>query len=842
MGSIPAVLVISFLQPKLKQSPRKSKVARRPRLPVSLPTTTGKGKCYKHRSHAFDTFRTNLRSSRRVINPRNHVRGELFCTMTRFRGSIVNIDRQEPAFVAGTVLTCSHDLSVPREFKQGQSLDLPLADISTLQTLSSHPGFAQLSLLPNKLLQVSACQGRIAHSPYQVSENPAIKPVRDGLNLIGALYTFCSRNELASFRAISTSYDQHSTPSNPPFLKHRWLKIWLRLKSYNLLLKELGGVYATFFTYRDRQNLLARDAFSAALPFSQPLRGSFWPDSVGLPGATSAITLGTCSSYESSRGHFWSRTQDLPRSDVPVSLSVPRTHLTSSKVRSSLREVSIPSLSSFPLRGVSLRDSNAPDSSSNTRRRRRSRSLTSLVWNRSLRYVSRWLVRSCARLPRFERGFSGVGLVNSISLDGRPRGVNVKGVAKYLRRSSYTTFALRRLTRIRRASRRWVKAHSYGLSTPRLARWNRLLGGYAGTLTKHRLTLMWPTLRRYKSQSRAVRRMRFASTSPHLKGSLAKAGVVSKANRVWTLHKSYTSTFHPFTRFTNLNKTSSTNSSIVPYFNKKVTGVESEFTTYLSHYSWVNFASCAHLLKYMFYSPVAASSFPVDVVSRSAELNLTTHSPATSSVSSNISLVKSTNFVLRRRLLRKVSESTFAPEVTLWYYRTLIRFIENCSGRKVALRMGPFLENALTFEDRARCRMWSDRVKSFQKILGHRIFADEALRLVALALRLKDPTFLANWIRGMLKRLSFWKIRLLFRYIKFLIRHVFKPNFDHFSFKGFKLRLKGKISVAGNARSRALFIRVGNTSHSTAKNKIAYDLSYVNTFTGVLGFKLWFFF
>ena len=86
--------------------------------------------------------------------------------------------------------------------------------------------------------------------------------------------------------------------------------------------------------------------------------------------------------------------------------------------------------------------------------------------------------------------------------------------------------------------------------------------------------------------------------------------------------------------------------------------------------------------------------------------------------------------------------------------------------------------------------------------------------------------------------MSFWKIRLLFRYIKFLVRYIFKPSFSHFGFKGFKLRLKGKISVAGNARSRALFIRVGNPSHSTMGNRVAYDLSYVNTFTGVLGFKL----
>jgi hypothetical protein len=107
---------------------------------------------------------------------------------------------------------------------------------------------------------------------------------------------------------------------------------------------------------------------------------------------------------------------------------------------------------------------------------------------------------------------------------------------------------------------------------------------------------------------------------------------------------------------------------------------------------------------------------------------------------------------------------------------------------------------------------------------------------------LKDPTFLANWIRIALTRISFWKYRLLFRYLKFLLSTLLKPSFPDFNLKGIKFRLKGKISVAGNARTRMIFYRIGSTSHTTMQNRIAYDLSYVTTFTGVQGLKLWFFF
>ena len=209
---------------------------------------------------------------------------------------------------------------------------------------------------------------------------------------------------------------------------------------------------------------------------------------------------------------------------------------------------------------------------------------------------------------------------------------------------------------------------------------------------------------------------------------------------------------------------------------------------------------------------------------------------------SNLWSVNSVDKVIRKRLFRHVTSTVFPVDLSIWYYKTLVQFIENCSGRKSLLLMGPFIQNALTYEDRARCSLWNNRVTGFQRILGSRIFVHEALAIIVTAVRIKDPTFLSNWIRGMLKRLSFWKYRLIFRYVKFVLRYVLKPNFHLLDFRGVKLQLKGKISVAGNARTRTLFMRIGDTGHSKMSNRVAYDLSFVNTFTGILGFKLWFFY
>jgi len=200
------------------------------------------------------------------------------------------------------------------------------------------------------------------------------------------------------------------------------------------------------------------------------------------------------------------------------------------------------------------------------------------------------------------------------------------------------------------------------------------------------------------------------------------------------------------------------------------------------------------------------------------------------------------SYRVRKKFLNFFLKHPFNLNVTMWYHTMLVRFIENCSGMKVGLFFNPFLENSLTYVDIARCNSWSDRVFDFRRLLGPKIFIKESLKIFHLALKMKDPTFLSGWIREMLKRTSFWKYRVLFRYIKYIVRYLFSTIFDELQFKGFKLKLKGKISVGGNSRARTLMYRVGETSQSTFHNKITHDINFVYTFTGVMGFQLWFYF
>ena len=70
------------------------------------------------------------------------------------------------------------------------------------------------------------------------------------------------------------------------------------------------------------------------------------------------------------------------------------------------------------------------------------------------------------------------------------------------------------------------------------------------------------------------------------------------------------------------------------------------------------------------------------------------------------------------------------------------------------------------------------------------------------------------------------------------MHHYFRHVFPVLQIKGIKIKLKGKISAAGNSRKRTILYRVGKTSHSSVDLRVSYESFLVNTFTGVMGFQV----
>ena len=83
--------------------------------------------------------------------------------------------------------------------------------------------------------------------------------------------------------------------------------------------------------------------------------------------------------------------------------------------------------------------------------------------------------------------------------------------------------------------------------------------------------------------------------------------------------------------------------------------------------------------------------------------------------------------------------------------------------------------------------------------------------------------------------------RFLF-FLKLFFDRFFATQPKVLGFKGFKLTVKGKISVSGNAKKRTKRLRYGINSLSTKFYRISYARGVVHTHTGVLGIKFFLFY
>jgi len=94
------------------------------------------------------------------------------------------------------------------------------------------------------------------------------------------------------------------------------------------------------------------------------------------------------------------------------------------------------------------------------------------------------------------------------------------------------------------------------------------------------------------------------------------------------------------------------------------------------------------------------------------------------------------------------------------------------------------------------------------------------------------------WLLRFLEKLHF-KFHKAFL---FLFNNFFKDFFKvfkhFFKVKGFKLDVRGKVSVSGNAKKRHYAITYGELSLSKKLIRISFSKSIVPTSTGVLGVEL----
>lgn len=202
--------------------------------------------------------------------------------------------------------------------------------------------------------------------------------------------------------------------------------------------------------------------------------------------------------------------------------------------------------------------------------------------------------------------------------------------------------------------------------------------------------------------------------------------------------------------------------------------------------------------------------------------------PASSFVASSIFAYKN------RKKFRRPLPISFMPILI-----TQLKFLEYLTNRQITIITQPHLPTALSTDDLTRLRLWLPKLLNFRKIFGKYFNLKDTLFILTLTLKLKDAPLLIQWFSYVFKTISFWKYRLIFHFLRYLFRYFFVGVFNELGVVGIKFRLKGKISVAGNARTRSLNLTIGKASSSSKNLRVIHQSILVPSFTGVMAFQIW---
>jgi len=209
---------------------------------------------------------------------------------------------------------------------------------------------------------------------------------------------------------------------------------------------------------------------------------------------------------------------------------------------------------------------------------------------------------------------------------------------------------------------------------------------------------------------------------------------------------------------------------------------------------------------------------------------------------SNLTPNKAFNYIFAKKIQNSAVHSHFASKVIPWYYDNIVRLGEFMFGRKIIFQFYPFMAQQVADSFAVRYKFWLPRMAYYERKLGHRFFLEEAVHILHLGFFLRDPNIISGWLKSMILRISFWRTRSIFRFLRYVLYNYFISIFSELGVKGLKIKLKGKISAAGNSRKRTILYRIGETSHSKVDLRVLHEAKTIGTFTGVMGFQVWLFY
>lgn len=155
------------------------------------------------------------------------------------------------------------------------------------------------------------------------------------------------------------------------------------------------------------------------------------------------------------------------------------------------------------------------------------------------------------------------------------------------------------------------------------------------------------------------------------------------------------------------------------------------------------------------------------------------------------------------------------------------------------MRVDFFTRQHLQPVELGKVMFWKGRLLNFQRVFGRTLFLTDSLIAFYVGLKLRDLPMLIRWLRRAFTKINFWRYRSFLYFIRYTFRYVMSQMYTDLAIKGIRFRLKGKISVAGNARTRTIEHTIGAMRSTSKQFAILHEQTTINTFTGVLGLQIW---
>ena len=113
------------------------------------------------------------------------------------------------------------------------------------------------------------------------------------------------------------------------------------------------------------------------------------------------------------------------------------------------------------------------------------------------------------------------------------------------------------------------------------------------------------------------------------------------------------------------------------------------------------------------------------------------------------------SFTIDKETYSLLAVNKLTKNLIPYYYHTLVRFMEHCSGKKAAFKFYPFVHQNVKRDFFVRYRIWMARMGFYERRLGHKFFLQEALHIMHISFFMKDAQLLCSWFKAMILRISF---------------------------------------------------------------------------------------